>query len=60
MLEQTAAFVRGSAASLYAKDVASKTGNVAYQFGMDPRYEQLYLQKYIKLDPTSLGYFIAE
>ena len=60
VLEQTAAFVRGSAASLYAKDVASKTGNVAYQFGMDPRYEQLYLQKYIKLDPTSLGYFIAE
>ena len=60
VLEHAARSVRGSAASLYAKDVANKTGNVAFQFGIDAQYEQLYLQKYIKLDPTALGYFIAE
>jgi DNA-binding CsgD family transcriptional regulator/PAS domain-containing protein len=60
VLEQAAGFVRGSGASLYAKDVVNKTGNVAYRFGLDPKYEQLYLEKYIKLDPTALGYFMAE
>lgn len=47
VLEHAAQFVRGSAASLYAKDIANKTGNVAFQFGLDPHYEQLYMQKYI-------------
>ena len=60
VLEHAAQFVRGSAASLYAKDIANKTGNVAFQFGLDPHYEQLYMEKYIRLDPTALGYFIAE
>jgi len=60
VLQQIARFVGGPAASLYSRDVASKTGSVAYQFGIDPRYEQLYLEKYVKLDPTSIGYFFAE
>jgi hypothetical protein len=49
-LHQTARFVGGRAASLYSKDVASKTGQVAYDCGIDPRYKQLYFDKYIKLD----------
>ena len=32
----------------------------AYQYGLDPRYVQLAEQKYIKLDATALGYFIAD
>ena len=34
VLEQAAKFVGGSAASLYTRDVASKTANVAYQYGL--------------------------
>jgi DNA-binding CsgD family transcriptional regulator len=60
VLEQAAGFVGGSAASLYTKDVANKTANAAFQYGLDPRYVQLYLQTYVKLDPTSLGYFMAD
>ena len=57
VLKQAARFVGGSAASLYSRDVVRKTGNVVYQFGIDLQYEQLFLDKYIKLDPTAIGYF---
>jgi len=60
VLEQAAHFVGGPAASLFSRDVVSKSANVAYQFGIDPRYEQLYLDKYARLDPTLTGYFFAE
>src|SRR6516225_6075290 len=59
-LEKGAEFVGGPAATLYSRDLASKTANVAYQFGFDPRYVQLYEHTYVKLDPTNLGYFIAD
>ncbi len=60
VLKQAARFVGGSAASLYSRDVVRKTGNVVYQFGIDLQYEQLFLDKYIKLDPTAIGYFLAD
>jgi DNA-binding CsgD family transcriptional regulator/PAS domain-containing protein len=60
VLARTAPFVGGPAASLYSKDMASKTGNVAYQFGLDPQYVQLFFDTYMKFDPTSIGYFIAD
>src|SRR5262245_3419016 len=53
VLAKCAEFVGGSAASLYSKDVACKTANPAYQYGLDPGYLQLYLQTYVKLDPKS-------
>ena len=59
-LEKGAEFVGGPAASLFSRDLASKTANNAYQFGLDPRYVQLYEHTYVKLDPTNLGYFIAD
>jgi hypothetical protein len=59
VLEKCAKFVGGPAASLYFRD-ASRTASVAYQFGLNPRYVQLYLDKYAKLDPTFIGYFFAE
>jgi len=59
-LEKGAEFVGGPAASLFSRDLASKTANNAYQFGLDPQYVQLYEHTYVKLDPTSLGYFIAD
>jgi PAS domain-containing protein len=60
VLAKSAAFVGGPAASLYSRDVAKRTMAAAYQYGLDPRYVQLAEQKYIKLDPTALGYFIAD
>src|SRR5262249_35358697 len=55
VLEQATRFVGGSAAGMYCKDVARKTANAVYQYGLDPGYVQLYMQAYVKLDPTSLG-----
>jgi DNA-binding CsgD family transcriptional regulator len=60
VLEQTARFVGGPAASLYSKDAVSKTGSVAYDWGIEARYKQLYFDKYIKLDPTTTSHFFAE
>jgi hypothetical protein len=60
VLEQIARFAHGPAASLYSKDAVVNSSNVVYQFGLDPRYVQLYLERYSKLDPNSAGYFFAE
>ena len=60
VLPELAAFVGGPAASLFSKDATSKTGSVAYGCGIDPKFEQLYFEKYIKLDPSTTGHFFAE
>ena len=60
VLEQAANFVGGPAASLYSRDATSRGASAAYQFGLDPRYVRLYLEKYAKLDPTTAGYFFAK
>jgi DNA-binding CsgD family transcriptional regulator len=60
VLEKSAQFVGGPAASLFSKDAASRTGNVAHQFGIDPYYQQLYFEKIIKFDPLMIGHYFAE
>jgi len=60
VLPKSAQFVGGRAASLFSKDAASKSGDVAYDCGIDPYYRQLYFDKYIKLDPLTIGHFFAE
>src|SRR5262245_62069470 len=53
-------FLVGSAASLYWKDAAHKSGAVHYDDGgIDPQYRELYFDEYIKLDPTTTGFFLA-
>src|SRR5260221_3902876 len=59
VLEKTASFVGGPAASLFSKDAASRSGVVAYDHGIDPYYKRLYFEKYLKLDPTNTGQFLA-
>jgi DNA-binding CsgD family transcriptional regulator/PAS domain-containing protein len=59
VLDQTARFVGGPAASLYYRD-AERNLDVAYQSGIDPRYVKLYIDSYTKLDPTTIGYFFAK
>src|SRR5262245_45703511 len=59
VLENTARFVGGLAVALYWKNAASKNGGVSYCCGIDPSYRQLF-EKYIKLDPLTIGHFFAE
>ncbi len=58
VLENAARFVGGPAASVFSKDVA-KSVQVFYQFGIDPGYVQLYVDKYIKLDPSTNSQLFA-
>lgn len=60
VLQKCAEFVGGIAAALFSKDAATKTGDSAYYFGIEPRYKQLYFEKYIKLDPLTIGHYFAE
>src|SRR5215468_7596 len=60
VLPRSAQFVGGPAAALFSKDAASKRGDTAYDCGIDPYYRQLYFQKYIKLDPLTVGHFYAK
>jgi DNA-binding CsgD family transcriptional regulator len=52
VLEKTAGFVRGPASALVAHDPSSQSGGFYYSWGDDPRYSQLYFEKYVKLNPT--------
>jgi DNA-binding CsgD family transcriptional regulator len=60
VLTVCASFIGGSAAALFSKDAASKTGDVAYYTGIDDHYRDLYFDKYIKLDPLTVGHYFAE
>jgi hypothetical protein len=62
VLEKAKGFVGGVAASLYSKDAVNKCGNMFYQNagGIDPHYQHLYFDTYVKLDPTTTGHFFAE
>lgn len=53
-------FVRGGpSASLFWQDAAKKTGHSYFVWGGDPRFNQLYWDKYINLNPltATAGYF---
>ena len=56
VVERAGRFVGGSGASIFSRDAVRRTGNVHYSFGVDPQYEQLYFEKYIKFDPLNTIY----
>src|SRR5947209_14414576 len=56
VVERAGRFVGGSGASIFSRDAVRRTGNVHYSFGVDPRYERLYFEKYIKFDPLNTVY----
>ena len=60
VIERAAHFVRGTGAALFSKNVANQEGSVQYVIGIDPRYTQLYFEKYVTLDPATGGHFLAE
>ena len=60
VLPRIGAFVGGSAGGLFAHDSSRRSGNIYYQFGTDPDYRQLYLDKYLTLDPMFGTYFVLD
>jgi DNA-binding CsgD family transcriptional regulator len=54
-------FVGGSAAWVFSKDTSTKGLNVYYDCGgVDRNYQQLYCDRYAKLDPLTSGQVLAE
>jgi DNA-binding CsgD family transcriptional regulator/PAS domain-containing protein len=61
VLRQTAEFVGGYAASVFAKDVTKHQGFVAFESGeVGDHYKNLYFQNYIRFDPATTGHFFGE
>jgi len=57
---KAARFVGGSAAAVFSKSPIDGNGDVYYESGVDPHYRQLYFEKYVKLDPATVGHYFAE
>jgi DNA-binding CsgD family transcriptional regulator len=61
VLDQSARFVGCGTAGLGWKDVTARRGDAYYtSTGVDPYYKQLYFEKYVKLDPCTIGQFFAD
>src|SRR5215470_9389214 len=60
VLKSAASFVGGPAASIFSKNVDQKGGTVYYQHGIDPDYERLYFETYVKIDPSTVPQLFAE
>jgi len=61
VLGRAARFAGCTAAGLGWKDVTAKRGGIYFASeGADPHYTRLYFEKYIKLDPCSVGQFFAD
>src|ERR1700688_1489491 len=59
-LPRICAFVGGSGGGLFAHHSSRKTASIYYQFGTDPGYRQLYLEKYMTMDPMFGTYFVLD
>jgi DNA-binding CsgD family transcriptional regulator/PAS domain-containing protein len=53
VLQNIARFVDGAAAGILSKDSVSKAGNVHHNYGVEPRYLELYHDTYWRFDPLS-------
>jgi DNA-binding CsgD family transcriptional regulator len=60
ILPRIGAFVGGSAGGLFAHHSSPRSGSIYYQFGTDPDYRQLYLDKYVTIDPMFGTYFVLD
>jgi DNA-binding CsgD family transcriptional regulator/PAS domain-containing protein len=56
VVERAGRFVGGVGASIFRQDSVRKVGNSYYHFGIDPHFERLYFEKFIKFDPLSAAY----
>ena len=60
VLPRIGAFVGGSGGGLVAHHPSRRRANIYYEFGTDPRYRELYLEKYMTLDPMFGTYFVLD
>lgn len=61
VLGRTSAFLPGLSSAIFAKDAASKSGNVYFDDGVfTPEQKQLYFERYIKADPSNTAHIFAE
>jgi DNA-binding CsgD family transcriptional regulator len=60
VLPRIGAFVGGSAGGLFAHDSARRNMSIFHEFGTDPDYHQLYVDKYSALDPMAGTYFVLD
>jgi DNA-binding CsgD family transcriptional regulator len=60
VLPRIGAFVGGSAGGLFAHDSARRNMSIFHEFGTDPDYRQLYVEKYSALDPMAGTYFVLD
>jgi DNA-binding CsgD family transcriptional regulator len=61
VLDQSARFAGCETAGLGWKDVTARRGDAFYiSNGWDPHYKQLYFEKYVKMDPCTIGQFFAD
>jgi DNA-binding CsgD family transcriptional regulator len=59
-LPRIGAFVGGSSCGLFAHDSSRRSGSIYYEFGTDPDYRRLYLEKYMTMDPMFGTYFVLD
>jgi DNA-binding CsgD family transcriptional regulator len=61
VLAEAARFVDGFSAALFFKDATKKNGNLHYDAGgIEPHYQQLYFDTYVRLDPSTTSHVLAE
>jgi DNA-binding CsgD family transcriptional regulator/PAS domain-containing protein len=60
VLPRIGGFVGGSAGGLFGHNASRRSGSIYYQFGTDPGYRQLYLDKYLTIDPMFGTYFVLD
>jgi DNA-binding CsgD family transcriptional regulator/PAS domain-containing protein len=60
VLASCAKFVGGPAAAMFSRDTARQRCNAAYYCGIDPHYKRLIVEKYIKVEPLTMGHVFAK
>jgi DNA-binding CsgD family transcriptional regulator len=60
VLPRIGAFVGGSGGGLFGHRSSPRSGSIYHQFGTDPDYRQLYLEKYLTIDPMFGTYFVLD
>jgi DNA-binding CsgD family transcriptional regulator len=60
VLPRIMGFVGGSGGGLFAHHASRRSTQIFYESGTDPRYRQLYLEKFRTLDPMFGTYFVID